>query len=146
VKLFCVLIHSDPNLRQLLGDMLEAWTAFEIRVDRSDFEGRLSGAWKSWLEQADIFVLGLDRRYDVGLRAEGVAVAESLFKMRKKALVVGSEANADKLKLGFYWDLASEQFFLETLREGLNKPIPSVEDRRKFIRFFEGRLVKPRGH
>ncbi|MEI7909480.1 MAG: hypothetical protein WCK77_07570 [Verrucomicrobiota bacterium] len=146
MKLLAVLIHDEPDLRDLLAGMLEAWTRYEVTVERVGFGARLPGPMKRWIEEAGLFIVGLERYYAQGRCAEGVDTAEMLFKLGKKVLVVGSECKAKDVGVPFYWDIALEKSFLEAARDVLDAPIPGREEREKFAKFFEKRREKPVGH
>lgn len=126
--------------------MLESWTRYEITVEQSGFEIRLSGVWRRWHADADLFIIGLVRRYMQGPRAEGVKVAEMLWKVRKKVLIVGSESNDACIGVPFYWDLASNGNILEAVGSVLDEPVPKLADQARFLKAFEKRTEKPLGH
>jgi hypothetical protein len=60
------------------------------------------------LQDNDLAVLELWRRYPGGLRAEGLAVAETLARLQLRALVVSPLALALNPPVAGYWDLATE--------------------------------------
>jgi len=141
-----VLIHDQPSLRHLLASLLRGWTKHGVEVEEAGYDVRLPGVWQRWIDEADIFVLGLERRYDLGMRAEGVTVAENLIRSGKRALVVGSEANARHLMSPIYWDIGSEETFLEAVDRCISNRQPNPEDVLPLTGFFEERLAIPTGH
>ncbi len=117
-----------------------------ITVEKTGYAARLPGPMRRWIDEADLFILGLERQYDEGRCAEGVDVAESLFKQSRKVLVVGSECSAGIIGVPFYWDLGSEKTFLEAVSDILDLPRPSSTERARFMSSFETRRNKPVGH
>lgn len=146
MRLSVVVIHDEPSLRELLGEMLEAWTTHQVTVARSGFDIRLPSVWHQWLANCDLFVVGLERRYELGLRAEGVKVAETLFRAGKRVLVVGSEYSANQISLRYYWDMGSKRSFLETIAECLEAPPPTTDELAALVQYFKPRLAIPTGH
>jgi len=146
LKLLAIIIHDEPPLRNVIADTLEAWTRHEVRVERAGFETRLPGVWQRWLQEADLFVVGLERRYDKGTRAEGVPVAETFWNAGKKVLLVGSECRGDHIQAPFYWDIASGKSILQAVTAVLENPLPDPTDREKFRQHFQARLAAPTGH
>lgn len=146
MRLLVVLIHDEPDLREFLGEVLSAWTRHNVTVEKVGYAARLPGPMKRWIDEADLFIVGLERYYTQGRCAEGVDTAEMLFKLGRKVLVVGSECNADRVGVPFYWDIGDHQAFLDAVRRVLDSPIPSHADRERFAGFFEGRRGKPVGH
>lgn len=126
--------------------MLQAWTRNEVTIEQTGFDTRLSGVWQRWLQEADLFVVGLERRYEKGFRAEGVTVAENLWKAGRKVLVVGSECSADQLSSPFYWDIGSEQPLLNAISEVLKRSIPVPSERTHLQKHFENQLKISTGH
>lgn len=144
--MLAVLIHDEPSLRALLAEMLRAWTRYKVTVEAVGYAARLPGPMKRWIEEADVFIVGLERFYDEGRCAEGADVAESLLKLGRKVLVVGSESCADRLNVDYYWDIGSEKTFLEAIAGVLKSPVPNSSERVRFMTFFENRRGKPVGH
>ncbi len=146
MRLFVVVIHDDPPLRDLFAEMLAAWIEREVTVEKVGYAARLAGPMRRWIEAADLFVLGLERHYPQGRCAEGVDTAEKLFQVGKRALVVGSECKARRVDVPFYWDIGADRSFLDAVRRNLDSPLPSPQDRKKLWELFENRRRKPVGH
>lgn len=146
MKLLIVLIHDEPAIRELLAEMLKAWMRNVVSVEKVGYAARLPGPMKRWIDEADVFVLGLERHYKEGRCAEGVDVAESLFRLGRKVLIVASECNANRLGVPFYWDIASEKPYLETLKAVIDSPVPGLPERERVLSFFGKRRHKPVGH
>lgn len=141
-----VLIHDDESLRRLLADLLRAWRRRRLRVEEADYGIRMPSLWQRWMREADLFVIGLDRQYELGLRAEGVAVAEQLARAGKRVLVVGSECSGGRIALTSYWDIGSSGTLLEAVARSLNGPPPSSDELATLRRHFKSRLQTPTGH
>src|SRR6266404_2658520 len=109
--------------------LLQGWTTHEVTLEQTGFDTRLSGVWQRWLQEVDLFVVGLERRYEKGFRAEGVTVAETLWKAGRKALIIGSQCIADQLALPFYWDIGSEQPLLNVVADVVERPLPRPSER-----------------
>lgn len=92
------------------------------------------------MDEADLFVLGLERRYDLGMRAEGVTVAENLIRNGKRVLVVGSETSARQVMSPIYWDIGSEGTFLQAVGRCLSGRQPNPGDIAPLTAFFEERI------
>jgi hypothetical protein len=76
-------------------------------IRRSTYE-RFSGMLtQRMLRETDLFVLELWRTYPTGLRAEGLAVAQELRRLRSKALVISPLFVAGEVNLPWYWDLGA---------------------------------------
>lgn len=146
MRLFTVLIHDEPDVRDLLEEMLASWTRHEVTVEKVGYSARLPGPMKQWMDDADLFILGLERHYSQGRCAEGADSAEMLWKLGKKVMVVGSECRAKEVDLPFYWDIESDVSFLDAVRCVLDAPVPSEGVRDRFAKFFESRRQKPVGH
>jgi hypothetical protein len=144
--MLAVLINDEPALGELLAEMLRAWTRHTVIVERIGYAARLPGVMKRWLDEGDVFVLGLERHYGEGRCAEGVDVAEYLLKLGRKVLVVGSECNASRVDVTFYWDLGSKESFLEAFGNVLTSPVPAPRERARFAQFFDKRRTKPVSH
>ena len=141
-----VLIHDQPKLRHLLADLLRGWTKHRVEVEDAGYDVRLPGVWQRWMNEADLFVLGLERHYALGMRAEGVKVAENLIRSGKQVLVVGTEASARHLMSPIYWDIGSEETFLQAVNRVLSGRKPNPDDVLPLSAFFEKRLTIPTGH
>lgn len=75
--------------------------------------------------RADLLVLGLLRRDDVGHRAEGLYAAEKWLAAGKRTLVISSACLAENVDSALYWDLGSGDT-LGTRIEGLLRvPVPT---------------------
>lgn len=146
MTIHAVLIHEQPNLRRLLADLLRGYTKHRVEVDEAGYDIRLPGVWQRWIDDADVFILGLERRYEGGIRAEGITVAEELARQGKRVLVVGSEANGALLPTALYWDIGSDCSFLEAVGRILENPVASVDDFLALREFFGERLEVPTGH
>lgn len=126
--------------------MLCAWTRNEMKVEQTGFETRFAGVWQRWLQEVDLFVVGLERRYEKGVRAEGVTVAEMLWKARRKVLIVGSDCNAGHLASPFYWDVGSGQALLGAVAWVIDNSQPRLAERTRLQKYFARQLAIPTGH
>lgn len=141
-----VLIHDQPVLRHLLADFLRGWIKHHVEVEEAGYDVRLAGVWQRWLEEADLFILGLERRYEHGLRAEGVTVAGQVARSGKRALIVGGECSGSDLAREVYWDMGSPSTFLQSVDSCLNCMPPSDRQIEQLHRYFGSRLEIPTGH
>ena len=141
-----VMIHDQPGLRKLLADLLRGWTKHRIEVEEAGYDVRLPGVWQRWINDADLFVLALERHYELGVRAEGIMVAGNLIRSGKRVLVIGSEASAQHLASPIYWDIGSEETFLQAVDRVLLGRKPNPNDLPPLTAFFEERLAIPTGH
>jgi hypothetical protein len=146
MTILAVVIHDEPLLRAFFVEALAAWVRHGVAVEQIGYAARLPGQMKRWMDDADLFVIGLERHYKEGHCAEGVDVAESLFNFGKRVLVVGSECSAKRVGVHFYWDVALDKSFLDAVGDVLANSIPSTADRKRFAEFFEQRRAKADGH
>lgn len=145
-SLSAVVLYDEPTFSQLLEDLLRSWTAYNVKVARPHFATRFVGAWTQWLQTSDVFVVGLHRRYPLGLRSEGAAVAETMLQKGKKTLIVSLDSCGADLECPFYWDLGSRTSFLDTVAKCLSEPVPHLVTRQRFLARFKDELAIPHGH
>lgn len=145
-SLLAVVIHDDPSLRDFFAEALTGWLRHDVHVETTSYAARLPGPMKRWMDEAELFVLGLERHYPEGRCAEGIDTALMLWKLGKRVLVVGSECCANQVDSPSYWDIESELSFLAAVKRVLEGPGPSLDDRERVASFFERRRQKPVGH
>ncbi len=68
------------------------------------------------IEENSVFVLELLRRCPGGIRAEGVALGESLFARGKTALIVSPLSLSRDIRWACYWDVSDELKLADKLR------------------------------
>jgi hypothetical protein len=103
-----LIVGDTPLFNQTISCLLSnrtsaSWSIRQTTYDR--FPALLS---PRLLHDNDLAVLELWRRYPGGLRAEGLAVAETLARLQLRALVVSPLAVALNPPVAGYWDLATE--------------------------------------
>lgn len=140
-----VLIHDQVELRSLLSAQLCRWKKYQVKVEDGGYNIRIPSVWQRWIQDADLFVLGLDRSYDKGIRAEGVMVGLSLYQSGKKALVVGAECMTELSHSLCYWDICSPRTFLEAVDTCLQIK-PNISALNELKECFVDKLVIPTGH
>lgn len=86
-----ILTHSDST----------------ARLRHTTYENFIGLLTPRLIRDTDIFLLELWRTYPMGLRAEGMSVAEVLIQRRAVPLVISSLAFGPELDLPWYWDLGS---------------------------------------
>lgn len=101
-----ILVLGDD---QILADTLQRIVreAIADAIVKTSTYAKTPGLLSARLTDTDIFILGLFRQYDGGLRAEGVALAGLLIPRGKQVLVV-SPLHIPRLAINpAYWDTAS---------------------------------------
>jgi len=147
MDILAVVIDDDPVTREFVQGLLESWTCHSVRVETSGYRSRFSGVFSRWLEEADIFILGLERSYPEGSCAEGVDVATRLASSGKQVLIVGTGCEPGLEHLTCYWDYSSHRSFLEMFRLLVENKAPAAMDFDLLSRHFELQRIKPvRGH
>lgn len=97
------------------------------------------------VEETDLFILELFRRYAGGLRAEGVALAER-WGRRKPFLVISPLHLANELGCPGYWDTASADSLGQRVEQIVNFPRQCIEGFEKVVRCFGVMLRLPPQH
>ena len=146
MKARVALIHDDPGLRLLLSGLLRAWKRHQLEVETSGFELRVPSLWRRWMREADLVVVGLERQYELGTRAEGVNVAEQLAHAGRRVLVVGTAGLGDRVSTTAYWDICSKKTFLEAVDHRLRSAPPGRADFDELRGRFARMLEIPTGH
>ena len=77
---------------------------------------------------ADLLILGLFGRDDLGYRAEGLGTAEKLASSRRRILLISGCAVADQIACPYYWDLAAPDSLCERIQMLLKAAPPSSSD------------------
>lgn len=102
----------DRYLRCFLEGRIDS---FFMTYDRTLLSGPL-------FRQADLFVLELLRRDQLGYRAEAIPVATKWASAGKRVLVISTMAQGDVVDSPFFWDLASHDLLHERVKELLENP------------------------
>jgi len=77
---------------------------------------------------ADLLILSLLGRDDLGYRAEGLGTAEIMVSTRRRVLLISAFAVAGRMACPYYWDLASSDTLDERVQMLLNAPPPKATD------------------
>ncbi len=77
---------------------------------------------------ADLLILSILGRDDVGYRAEGLATAEKMAASRRGVLLISGCAVADRLACLYSWDLAAADTLSERVGKLLTAPPPVPSD------------------
>lgn len=77
---------------------------------------------------ADLLILSLFGRDDLGYRAEGLGTAEKMIAYRRRVLLISGCAVADRLACRYYWDLASSDSLCERVQMLLRTSPPEASD------------------
>jgi|GEM_PF-2947424 len=77
---------------------------------------------------ADLLILSLLGRDDLGYRAEGLGTAEKMIAYRRRVLLISGCAAANRLACPYYWDLASSDSLCERVQTLLRTPPPVASD------------------
>jgi len=77
---------------------------------------------------ADLLILSLFGRDDLGYRAEGLITAEKMVTARRRVLLISGRAIASRIKCPYYWDLASADTLSERVQSLLRMPPPTALD------------------
>ena len=144
--LSALLINDDRRVNDILATVLKAWKLHRVEVQAVGFGFRGTGTMKESIDAADICIVGLERQYPWGRRAEGIEVAQSLWRMGKKALIISGEEHSAHLNVGFYWDFAAGHFITEAVTWCLEHPLPQPEDCVGLTTYFQHRMRMPSAH
>lgn len=102
---------------------------------------------------ADLIILSLFGRDDLGYRAEGLGTAEKMASSRRRVLLISGSACADRIACPYYWDLAASDPLCERIQTIMKAPPPSSSDYARLKEHFKDyirpavdrhRLVKSR--
>ena len=77
---------------------------------------------------ADLLILSIFGRDDLGYLAEGLGTAEKMVATRRRVLLISGRAIADRIRCPYYWDLASSDTLCERTQELLRLPPPTTSD------------------
>jgi hypothetical protein len=134
----CVITDAQPLGSSLLR-LLNAGLGDRIGASAFCYSQFSSLGTMRRIMETDLFVLELFRRNPGGLRAEGVAMAQKLWRWRKPSLIISPLFLADRLKSPSYWDLASHRSMAESAEWLLEAPALEGIDRLTpcFARFLE---------
>jgi hypothetical protein len=103
-----LIVGDTPLFDQTISRLLSARTLASWSIRQTTYDRFSALLSPRLLQDNDLAVLELWRRYPGGLRAEGLAVAETLARLQLRALVVSPLALALKQPVAGYWDLATE--------------------------------------
>lgn len=78
------------------------------------------------LRQADLFILELLRRDDIGYRAEAIFAAEKWLPIGKRVLIVSGTASSAHLNIPLYWDLSAHESLHARITRVLMEPVPAM--------------------
>jgi len=85
---------------------------------------------------ADLLILTLLGRDDLGYRAEGLGSAEKMAAARRRVLLISGRAIADRIGCIYYWDLGSTDTLNERVHTLLRAPPPTTADYKPLKRDF----------
>ena len=129
-------------LSDVLVKQFQGWRALSITY--SQCEHMLT---PGLIESADMFLLGLMRRYSAGLRAEGIALALRLAERRKSSMVFSPLALADRLRVTSYWDIASNIGYCDQVTRALALPLSEAKrDFQVLLEVFRPLMPVPAQH
>lgn len=77
---------------------------------------------------ADLLILGLFGRDDLGYRVEGLGTAEKMASSRRRILLISGCTLADQIACPYYWDLAAPDSLCERIQMLLKAAPPSSSD------------------
>jgi hypothetical protein len=103
-----LIVGDTPLFNQTISRLLSVRTPASWSLRQTTYDRFSSLLSPRLLQDNDLAVLELWRRYPGGLRAEGLAVAETLARLQLRALVVSPLAFALNPPVAGYWDLATE--------------------------------------
>ena len=120
-----LLVGDTPLFCQTIAAILSAAAEPSWAIRQTTYARFASILSPRLLQDTDLTVLDLWRRYPSGLRAEGLAVAETLARLGGKALVVSPLALPVRPEDSSYWDLASGVCLPERIRQLLLDTLPA---------------------
>lgn len=103
-----LIVGDTPLFNQTISRLLSARTSASWSIRQTTYDRFSSLLSPRLLQDNDLVVLELWRRYPGGLRAEGLAVAKTMARLQLRALVVSPLALALNPPVAGYWDLATE--------------------------------------
>ena len=102
----CIISITDTDeLARSLNRYFKCFLGPRIESYFMTYERNLLSG--SLLRQADLIVLELLRRDDIGFRAEGLYAAEKWVQIGKRILIVSGTTQSDIIDNPAYWDLAA---------------------------------------
>ncbi len=134
--LIVVIMDSEP-LAGAVARTLTATTGEDIEVVRMTYsDSRMS---RELLMRTDLFVLDLFRRDALGLRAEGIYVAEKFAAASHRSLLISGCTTSSRLHCPFYWDVDASDYLpdrvLRLLRHEAPLPEAFAPLRENFVSF-----------
>ena len=115
-----VTITNTDELARSLDRYLQCFLATGIESYYMTYRNSaLSGPM---VRNADLFILELLRRDDIGYRAEAIPVAEKFSAAAKRVLIVSGAAQATVVNSPAYWDLAALDPLHQRVRGLLGQP------------------------
>jgi len=143
-----ILIVGDTLLfSQTVGRILSAQTPTPWLIQQTTYD-RFGSLLSPRLFQAtSLIILDLWRTYPTGLRAEGLAVAETLARLQLKALIVSPLALGVSPPVSSYWDLSSGIALLDCIRNLLREDqAPELVLPERIKQPLQAFLRAPEGH
>ena len=98
---------DTPLFSQTIGGILSALTPTPWQIQQTTYDRFGSLLSPRLFQTTSLIILDLFRTYPTGLRAEGVAVAETLARFQLKALIVSPLALGVNPQVTSYWVLSS---------------------------------------
>ncbi len=103
-----ILILGDTSLfSQAISGILSNLTPTPWQIQQTTYDRFSYLLSPRFLQATNLIIVDLWRTYPTGLRAEGVAVAETLARFQLKALIVSPLALGVNPQVNSYWDLSS---------------------------------------
>lgn len=120
-----VVMMDSETLAGAVAHTLSAATGEDIEIVRMTYSNsRMS---RELLLRTDLFVLDLFRRDALGLRAEGIYVAEKFAAASRRSLLIASRTVSSSLNCPFYWDVAASDHLPERVLHLLRREAPLPE-------------------
>jgi len=102
-----LIVGDTPLFSQAIAGILSNLTPTPWQIQQTTYDRFSSLLSPRLLQATNLIIVDLWRTYPTGLRAEGVAVAETLARFQLKALIVSPLALGVSPPVSSYWDLSS---------------------------------------
>lgn len=134
------IIAETPSLANAVQTYLECMStrALECIAWAYGRDGIPGDRYRS----ADLLILSILGRDDLGYRAEGLGTAEKMVATRRRVLLISGRAIAGRIRCPYYWDLASADTLSERVQTLLRMPPPTASDYAELKEHFRG-YIRP---
>ena len=137
------IITDSVVLSQSIASYLEEVYGNEVDCFPMSYQEQSHRLTGRRYQKTDVFVLGLFRAYNDGLRAEALYAAEQIAKPWRKIVIVGEWTLAETIGSPIYWDMGSVHSFYRFFEASTSSLIQIRSELEQLRCFFHSHCFKP---